>query len=56
MSKLSVKNLEEINFFKSDEKKTIMLENLRNIFYRMELSSKETRILSGVFASLGKKR
>jgi tRNA/rRNA methyltransferase len=29
---------------------------LRNIFYRMELSSKETRILSSVFASLGKKR
>jgi tRNA/rRNA methyltransferase len=29
---------------------------LRNIFYRMELSTKETRILSGVFASLGKKR
>ncbi len=56
MSNLCVKNLEEINFFKSDEKKPIMLENLRNIFYRMELSSKETRILSGVFASLGKKR
>ena len=31
-------------------------ENLRNIFYRMELSDKETRILSSVFASLGKKR
>ena len=56
MSKLCIKNLEEINFFKPEEKKSIMLENLRNIFYRMELSSKETRILSGVFASLGKKR
>ena len=33
-----------------------MLENLRNIFYKMDLSDKETRILSGVFASLGKKR
>ena len=44
------------HFFKSKEKKPIMLENLRNIFYRMELSTKETRILSGVFASLGKKR
>ena len=31
-----------------------MLENLRNIFYKMDLSDKETRILSGVFASLGK--
>ena len=56
MSNLCVKNLEEINFFKPKEKKRIMIENLRNIFHRMELSSKETRILSGVFASLGKKR
>ena len=56
MANLCIKNLEEINFFKSNDKKPIMLENLRNIFYRMELSVKETRILSGVFASLGKKR
>jgi len=56
MANLCIKNLEEINFFKSKDKKPIMLENLRNIFYRMELSTKETRILSGVFASLGKKR
>ena len=56
MADLCIKNLNEINFFKPKEKKPIMLENLRNIFYRMELSSKETRILSGVFASLGKKR
>ena len=53
---LCIKNLEEIGFFKSKEKKPIMLENLRNIFFKMDLSSKETRILSGVFASLGKKR
>ena len=56
MANLCIRNLEEINFFKSKEKKPIMLENLRNIFYRMELSAKETRILSSVFASLGKKR
>jgi tRNA/rRNA methyltransferase len=56
MADLCIKNLDEINFFQPKEKKPIMLENLRNIFYRMELSSKETRILSGVFASLGKKR
>ena len=56
MTSLCIKNLDEINFFKPKEKKPIMLENLRNIFYRMELSSKETRILSSVFASLGKKR
>ena len=56
MTKLCIQNLDEINFFKPKEKKPIMLENLRNIFYRMELSAKETRILSSVFASLGKKR
>jgi hypothetical protein len=28
---------------------------LRSIFYRMELSKKETRILSSVFAGLAKK-
>jgi tRNA/rRNA methyltransferase len=56
MTNLCIQNLEEINFFKPKEKKPIMLENLRNIFYRMELSAKETRILASVFASLGKKR
>ena len=56
MTNLCIKNLEDIEFFNPKEKKPIMLENLRNIFYRMELSSKETRILSSVFASLGKKR
>jgi tRNA/rRNA methyltransferase len=56
MATLCINNLEENNFFKSKEKKPIMLENLRNIFYRMELSTKEIRILSGVFASLGRKR
>ena len=56
MTNLCIKNLEDIGFFNPKEKKAIMLENLRNIFYRMELSSKETRILSSVFASLGKKR
>ena len=51
---LCIKNLDQINFFRPKEKKPIMLENLRNIFYKMELSAKETRILSSVFASLGK--
>ena len=55
MLNLCIKNLEDRNFFKPKEKRAIMLENLRNIFYRMELSEKETRILSSVFASLSKK-
>ena len=56
MFTLCIKNLDEINFFRPKEKRPKMLENLRNIFYKMDLSDKETRILSGVFASLGKKR
>ena len=56
MINLCLSNLEDINFFKPKEKKPVMLQNLRSIFYKMELSDKETRILSSVFASLGKKR
>ena len=56
MLSLCIQNLDKINFFRPKEKRPKMLENLRNIFYKMELSDKETRILSGVFASLGKKR
>jgi tRNA/rRNA methyltransferase len=56
MVNLCIKNLDEVNFFKPNEKRPIMLENLRNIFYKMDFSDKETRILSSVFASLGKKR
>ena len=56
MLSLCIKNLDEINFLRPKEKRPKMIENLRNIFYKMDLSDKETRILSGVFASLGKKR
>ena len=56
MLNLCIKNLDEINFFNPKEKRPKMLENLRNIFYKMDLSDKETRILSSVFVSLGKKR
>ena len=55
MANLCIDNLDKKNFFKPLEKRPIMLENLRSIFYKMELSEKETRILSSVFASLPKK-
>ena len=55
MVSLCITKLETKKFFKQIEKKPIMLENLRSIFYRMELSEKETHILSSVFASLAKK-
>ena len=55
MVSLCINKLEEKFFFKPFEKRPIMLENLRSIFYKMELSKKEIRILSSVFASLAKK-
>ena len=56
MLSLCIKNLEDRGFFRTKEKKPIMLENLRSIFYKLNLSEKETRILSSVFAGLTKKR
>jgi tRNA/rRNA methyltransferase len=55
MINLCIKKLEEKSFFKPLEKRPIMMENLRSIFYKMELSEKETRILCSVFVSLAKK-
>ena len=52
----TVDALEDKDFFYPLEKKPIMLENLRSIFYKLNLSEKETRILSSVFAGLTKKR
>ena len=56
MINLCIKHLDDIDFFKPKEKKPIMLQNLRSLFYKMDLSQKETRILSSVFASLAKKK
>ena len=54
MLNLCINNLEKKNFFHPIEKKPIMMENLRSIFYKLNLSEKETRILSSVFAGLSK--
>ena len=54
LTNLCIKKLEEKNFFQPLEKRSVMLENLISIFSKMELSEKEIRILSSVFASLGK--
>ena len=56
MANFCIKKLEDKNFFKPLKKKPVMLENLRSIFYKMELSEKEIRILSSVFANLSKKK
>ncbi len=55
MVDLCVKHLDQIDFFKPKEKKPKMMQNLLSLFYRIDLSEKETRILSSVFASLAKK-
>jgi len=56
MLNLCINNLENKNFFYPPEKKPIMMENLRSIFYKLNLSEKETRILSSVFAGLSKEK
>ena len=55
MVDLCIKHLDQIDFFKPREKKPKMMQNLLSLFYRIDLSQKETRILSSVFVSLAKK-
>ncbi len=45
--------LEESNFFKVDEKKAKMTDNIVNIFTRIGLTEQEVRILRGVIRGLG---
>ena len=47
--------LEDRDFFLPDEKKETMLLNINNLFYRLELSDKEVRILASIISSLSKK-
>ncbi len=59
LNKLSIflqKLLEEKNFFKPTEKKKSMILNINNILSRLEISSKEIRILSSIFGSLSKNK
>ena len=56
MVDLCIKHLDEIDFFKPKEKKPKMMQNLLSLFYRIDLSQKETRILSSVFAGLSKEK
>ena len=49
-------SLDKIGFFQPKEKKKSMIENIRSIFFKMNLSEKETRILSSILGSLIKKK
>ena len=63
-SKSSIKNLikflekmlDKKKFFKPPEKKKSMILNINNIFGRLELSDKESRILFSIFSSLNRKK
>ena len=54
--KLLVTNLEQKNFFKPPEKRSSMIKNINNLFYRMEPDDKELRILGSLIGSLSKNK
>lgn len=49
------RRLDEVDFWKVDEKKPKMWMNLQNIFLRANLTEQEVRSLHGVIAALGEK-
>ena len=49
-------SLDEIGFLQPNHKRKSMIENLRTIFHKMDLSDKEMRILLGIFSSLKNKK
>ena len=54
--KLLHTNLEKKNFFKPPEKRSSMIKNINNLFYRMEPNDKELRILGSLIGSLSKNK
>ena len=49
-------NLKKKNFFKPPEKRSSMIKNINNLFYRMEPNDKELRILGSLIGSLSKNK
>jgi len=47
-------NLDKIDFLQPNHKRDTMIRNIKNIFYRIDLSEQEIRILLGIIASLAK--
>jgi len=47
-----IKELDKKGFLQPDHKRRSMLRNINNIFYRMNLSEQEIRILLGIFSTL----
>ena len=51
-----ISSLDQIGFLQPYHKRKSMIENIRTIFHKMNLSDKEMRILLGIFASLKDKK
>ena len=47
-----ISSLDQIGFLQPDHKRKSMIQNMRTIFHKMNLSDKEMRILIGIFSSL----
>jgi len=47
-----IQSLDKRGFLQPDHKRQSMIRNIENIFYRTSLSSKEIRILLGIFSTL----
>jgi len=48
-----IKSLDKKDFLQPPHKRRSMINNIKNIFYRLNLSEQEIRILLGIFATLG---
>ena len=51
-----IDSLDQIGFLQPQHKRKSMIENIRTIFHKMNLSDKEMRILLGIFGSLKDKK
>ena len=51
-----ISSLDQIGFLQPNHKRKSMIQNLRIIFHKMNLSNKEMRLLLGIFSSLKDKK
>ncbi len=51
-----VNSLDQIGFLQPNHKRKSMIDNIRTIFHKMNLSDKEMRVLLGIFGSLKNKK
>ena len=52
--KFIIRSLDKRGFLQPDHKRESMIRNIENIFYRINLSDQEIRILLGIFSTLNK--